>query len=255
MAGAVVETRGPRRPAFLAALALGAALLFVGLILLGNWQLRRLAWKHELIAHVAERAHAPAGPLPARANWSAVTAASDEYRHVRLAGRFLNGQETLVKASTELGSGYWVLTPLRLADGGLLLVNRGFVPEAMRAPATRPAAPEGEQQLSGLLRISESAGMWPRRNDAAAGRWYSREVAAIAAARGLQDVAPFFVDADAGADPEAWPRGGLTVLVFQDKHLGYALTWYGLAALLLLGAAIVAREERRVRARARSGAS
>ncbi|MET0518189.1 MAG: SURF1 family protein [Burkholderiaceae bacterium] len=250
MTEAVVETRGPRRPAILAALALGAALLFVGLILLGNWQLRRLAWKRELIAHVAERAHAPAVPLPPRSAWPGVTAASDEYRHVRLSGRFVHAQQTLVQASTELGSGFWVITPLRLAnDGGTVLVNRGFVPEAMRR--VEAGAAESEQSLSGLLRISEPAGFWPRRNDAAAGRWFSREVPAIAAARGLADVAPFFVDADAGTDAQAWPRGGLTVLVFQDRHLGYALTWYGLAALLLLGAAIVAREERRLRTRSR----
>ena len=70
---------------------------------------------------------------------------------------------------------------------------------------------------------------------------------AIATARGLSDVAPYFIDADEGANPAALPVGGQTVIAFPNNHLTYALTWFGLA-LTLAGATIyAAREEWRLR--------
>ena len=85
--------------------------------------------------------------------------------------------------------------------------------------------------MTGLLRITEPGGGFLRRNDPAAGRWYSRDVAAIAAARGLADVAPYFVDADASSDVPGGPRGGLTIVSFTNHHLIYALTWFVLAIM------------------------
>ena len=68
---------------------------------------------------------------------------------------------------------------------------------------------------------------------------------AIARARGLADVAPYFIDADAASDPGAWPRGGLTVIRFPNSHLVYALTWFGMALLSLVGMGLVLRERGR----------
>jgi len=179
--------------------------------------------------------------------------ADDEYRHVRLAGVFLHERETLVQASTTLGPGHWVLTPLRTVQGPLVLVNRGFVPPERRERATRSGnEPAGEVRLTGLLRISEPGGGFLRRNDPAADRWFSRDVQAMAAARGLPDIAPFFVDEDAtapqpaGAEPH-WPVGGLTVIAFHNNHLVYALTWFGLALGVLLAGWLVARAGRAAR--------
>lgn len=209
----------PRR----AALTAAAALLFAGFAALGTWQVQRLSWKLDLIERVGQRVRAapveaPAGP---------VTAAADEYRHVVLHGRFLHTQETLVQAVTEQGPGWWLLTPLQQADGRSVLVNRGFVTTGSKALAARP---DGEVALTGLLRLTEPRGGFLRHNDPAAGRWFSRDVAAIAAARGIPNAAPYFVDADAGSD--AWPVGGLTVVSFHNNHLVYALTWFGLAAMV-----------------------
>jgi surfeit locus 1 family protein len=86
--------------------------------------------------------------------------------------------------------------------------------------------------LTGLLRVTEPRGAFLRHNDPAADRWYSRDVAAIAAARGIPKVAPYFIDADRSADPAALPVGGLTIIAFPNNHLLYALTWFGLAAML-----------------------
>jgi surfeit locus 1 family protein len=112
----------------------------------------------------------------------------------------------------------------------------------------RHPAPAGEQRVTGLLRVTEPGGGFLRHNDPAADRWYSRDVAAIAARRGLARVAPYFIDADARASEPArsdWPRGGLTVVRFPNNHLVYALTWFGLAALVAVLLARALRSDRR----------
>ncbi|MBR0692081.1 SURF1 family protein [Bradyrhizobium lablabi] len=213
-------------------LALGM-LGVVTLTALGVWQLERRTWKIALIDRVEQRMHAAPVALPAPSSWPAVTAARDEYRRVTVSGRFLHADETLVQAVTVDGPGFWVLTPLRTADGTTVVVNRGFVPPERRDPATRR---HGDSQstvtLNGLLRMSEPKGGFLRNNDPAAGRWYSRDVAAIAAVHGLPQVAPFFLDADAAENPGGYPVGGLTVVRFPNNHLIYALTWFALALML-----------------------
>ena len=206
---------------------------FVILIALGIWQIERRAWKLALIDRVEQRVHAPAQPIPTPASWAAVSAASDEYRHVSVSGRFLHDRETLVQAVTEEGPGYWVLTPLQRGDGTTVLVNRGFVPSDRRDPSTRQSGnPDGPVEITGLLRMTEPNGGFLRTNVPQHNRWYSRDVAAIAAARDLHDVAPFFVDADAGSQSGQGPIGGLTVIRFPNNHLIYALTWFALAFML-----------------------
>jgi surfeit locus 1 family protein len=228
-------------------LALAALLLTVLFAGLGTWQVQRLQWKLDLIARVNARVHAAPAAPPGAARWAQVTAQSDEYRHVRLAGTFLYDYTTPVMAVTELGSGYWLLTPLCMADGTIVLVNRGFVPapvgghvdypsrKADRAACGGQGAPVA---LAGLLRISEPGGGFLRTNDPLRNRWYSRDVAAIAATHGLYNVAPYFVDADRAQDPPDapdHPTGGLTVIAFPNTHLVYAFTWYALA-LMVAGA-------------------
>ncbi|KYH02051.1 SURF1 family protein [Bradyrhizobium sp. DOA1] len=220
----------PTPPVWLTVLSLAA---FVVLIALGVWQIERRAWKLALIDRVEQRVHAPAVPIPSPASWPAVAAANDEYRHVNVAGRFLHDRETLVQAVTEEGPGYWVLTPLQRDDGTQVLINRGFVPSERRDASTRKDGnPEGPVEITGLLRITEPKGGFLRTNVPQHNRWYSRDVAAIAAARGLYEVAPFFVDADARSQIAGGPIGGLTVIRFPNNHLIYALTWFALAFML-----------------------
>jgi surfeit locus 1 family protein len=152
---------------------------------------------------------------------------------------------------SEKGSGWWLLTPLCTDEGYIVLVNRGFVPleqggagryPAHRVPAgaavcTRSTTPSGAQVI-GLLRITEPKGGFLRDNDPARNRWHSRDVEAIAQARGLYNVAPYFVDAARNQDPADapdHPAGGLTVITFHNSHLVYAITWYALA-LMVAGA-------------------
>jgi surfeit locus 1 family protein len=261
---------GPRPRSFAARLLLAvcAALLFLGFAGLGTWQVQRLHWKRALIERVEQRVHADPVPAPGRDRWAHITAESDEYRHVRVEGTFLHELSTLVQASTVLGSGSWLITPLRDAAGNVVLVNRGF----LSAEATnrwrqqthgdsggQAVEPRSEKEskavVTGLLRISEPGGGFLRDNDPAHDKWYSRDVQAIAAARGLRSVAPYFIDADAATPEQVQsaagssdvPVGGLTVIRFQNNHLSYALTWFALA-LMVAGASFwVGREEYRTR--------
>jgi len=185
--GTAGRRRDRRSPVFLVIAGTVAVLFFVLFVALGTWQVKRRVWKLDLIARVEQRVHAPPAAAPGPAEWPNVTAAADEYRHVAATGTFLDDSQTLVQAVTDLGAGYWVLTPLRLADGSIVLVNRGFVAGDDR-DRVQPAA---AARVIGLLRMTEPRGGFLRHNDPAANRWYSRDVQAIAAARGLTRVAPF----------------------------------------------------------------
>lgn len=234
-------TRSPARLLALGVLAVLGTALLLGLCV---WQLERRTWKLELIERVTHRVHAPAVAAPGPALWPRVSAAADEYRHVTVTGRFENDRETLVKAVTDQGSGFWVMTPLATAQGYTVLVNRGFVPEDHRDPATRRAGQiQAATLVTGLLRMTEPGGAFLRSNQPAADRWYSRDVVAIAQARHLERPAPYFIDADARPVPGGLPEGGLTVITFPNNHLLYAVTWLALAVMLALSAARVAREE------------
>ncbi len=248
--GAEPEVEVPRRrsSAAVAAIGAGAVLIFAVLVGLGTWQLDRLSWKLDLIAGVEQRVHAAPTAPPGPAAWGEFSAEADRYRHVSVSGTFLDDRETPVQAVTALGSGFWILSPFRTDASYTVLVNRGFVPPERRDPSSRRAGDiAGRTTVTGLLRLSEPGGAFLRSNDPRADRWYSRDVAAIAAARGLGPVAPYFIDADATPNSGSGPVGGLTVIAFPNNHLVYALTWYGLAAMLAGAAIWVVRDERRSR--------
>lgn len=226
------------------ALIVAMALASVGFVALAVWQVQRLGWKQDLIARVERQIHmAPIDPPPA-SDWASISR-RDEYRPLRLRGRF-EPREVLVQATTELGGGHWVMAPLRLPDGNVLLINRGFVPPEQRAPE-RHAAPDGAVELTGLLRMTETGGGPIRKNMPSEGRWYSRDVSGISAQLGLTGpVPPFFVDESADpTQPQRWPRPGLTVIRFANNHAVYAATWLALAAMAAAAAGYLVREERR----------
>jgi len=240
----------PRRRTRLTILSLGilALLLVIAFVALGTWQVERRIWKHDLIARVDARVHAAATAAPTASEFAALLPRDAEYRHVTVTGRFLHDRESLVYAATELGAGYWVITPLQVADGTVVLVNRGFVPTERRAPQTRlEGQGSGEATVTGLLRLDEPRGSVLRNNVPAEDRWYSRDVAAIAASHQLAGVRPYFIDADDTANPGGLPVGGLTRIIFPDNHLVYAITWYSLAILLAGGLAYAVRSEIRAR--------
>ena len=234
-----------------------AAVVFAIFASLGTWQIARLSWKLDLIARVNERVHAKEVDAPGSSQWLQLNASNDEYRRIHLAGSFIAGQDTLVQAVTERGSGFWVITPLRLADGTVVMVNRGFIPlEATRNIASAITNTNNESNVTGFLRMTQPGGAFLHQNDPVNHRWYSRDVQAIAKASGLSHVAPYFLDADATSTQSIAPSannvpfipvGGLTVIVFHNNHLVYALTWYALAAMVAGAAWHFFSAERRLR--------
>ncbi|MGP4692745.1 SURF1 family protein [Agrobacterium cavarae] len=230
------------RPA--AVVVIMMTVILTGLLLaLGTWQVKRLSWKLDLIQQVEQRAHAAPVDAPAPSQWASLTNPADyEYRRVRLAGIFRHQDEVQVYTVSDLGPGYWVLTPLQRDDGSLVIVNRGFVPSDKRDPSTRL---EGELparvEIVGLMRAPETGGLFLRTNDPQNNRWYSRNIAQIADAKSLGTVAPFYVDADATPNPGGLPIGGKTMLVFPNNHLSYAITWYVLAAMTVAAGWYVTR--------------
>lgn len=233
---------------FLGFMAVLASLFFLVFIGLGIWQIERLQWKLDLIARVDARVHAEPVAAPGKDDWANVNQKDDEYRHVTITGIYLNDKEVLVHALTERGAGYWVLTPLRTADGSLTYINRGFVPSNKRDLSARPETQiAGETTVTGLLRMPEPDGFFLRPNDPAQNSWNSRDVAAFAAKENLGTVAPYFIDADAQSNPGNQPVGGLTVVSFRNSHLSYAITWFALAAMVAGAAVFVWRYERKSR--------
>lgn len=216
--------------------------LLVGLILLfsitalsglGVWQVQRRAWKLDLIERVEQRVRATPTDAPGPESWPNINASDYAYRHVSVRGQFVKGRSTLVRAVTERGRGYWLVEPLQVSEGFTVLINRGFIPagRTTRSPPGRERL-DAVTTITGLLRMTEPGGGFLHQNDPTSGRWYSRDVVAIANAQGIERVAPYFIDADASVTSSDLAVGGLTVISFPNNHLIYALTWFGLAAML-----------------------
>jgi surfeit locus 1 family protein len=220
--------------------SLAAAAAFAVLVALGLWQIERKAWKEALIATIAERLSAPPVALPQRADWPRLDAEAAEFLRVTATAEFENDKEGLVyTAGSTLreatgGPGYWVFTPARPAggDGGHVMVNRGFVPEGRQNPATRADGEiAGPINFIGVLRWPEAPGLFTPDADTAHNLWFSRDSAAIAAAKGI-DAAPFYIELESPEPPGGLPRAGRLQPNLPNNHLQYALTWLGLAAVL-----------------------
>ena len=235
-----------RRRIFTFLFLLLTAVAFVGFVALGVWQVKRLAWKEDLIARVDARVHADAMMAPSQPDWPSVSEDSHEYLHVSVSGQYRPEAVALVSAATQEGQGYWVMAPLQRADGSWVYVNQGFVPQEKRGAAQSGGyTPAEPVTVTGLLRLSHPGGGVFRDNVPAENRWYSRDVQAMAEQQGLSPVAPYFVDAQAAGSE--LPVGGLTVIQFRNNHRVYAITWFALAFGMLLAAWLVLRDSRRTR--------
>lgn len=208
------------------------------LVALGMWQLHRLAWKEALLARMAERIGAAPVPLPSEAAWRNLAPDDYEYRRVAVTGVFEHENSALVFRPQAIGPakgagpGYLVLTPLRLASGAHVIVDRGFVPLAMRGSATRAGQAAGEVRVTGLMRGPEPRNLFTPADNPGRAQWSTRDPATIAAHFKLDRPAPFSIDADATTAPGEWPAGGQTLIDMPNNHFAYALTWFGLAATL-----------------------
>ena len=224
---------------------------FALLMSLGTWQMRRLAWKEDLIAKIEARVQAAPVALPDESTWAGLKADDYEYRHVSLRGTFDHAKEIFVFRASGPNEGlsqpgFVVMTPLRLDNGASVLVARGFVTEAFKDAAKRPQGQiSGPVSLSGFMRAPEPRNNFTPTDSPDKGLWYTRDPAAMAATLSLPRPAPFSIDADATPLPGGWPKAGVTVVSIRNDHLAYALTWYGLAATLVALVGFVLWRKRR----------
>ena len=227
------ERRGMLLPGLFACAGL------VVLIALGSWQLERRAWKEGLIETIERRLAAPPVALPTPERWPGLDPAAEEFRHVNAAVAFMHDQETLVYTSGFCGF---------LTFGWLIVVNRGFVPEANRDPKSRAAgAVAGLLDIDGVMRWPEAGNWFTPAGDVARNIWFARDHLAMAAARGWQNVAPFYLEQESPVPPGGLPHPGKLTVKLPNNHLQYAITWFGLAIVLLgVFTAFVLSERRKV---------
>jgi surfeit locus 1 family protein len=215
----------------LTALMLAALAL---LIWLGVWQLQRLHWKEGLIAEIETRTKgAPIGLSQATA---LVREGKDpSYYRVKLEGRFDHAKELYLYAVSEGRAGWHVITPLTTGQGDVVLIDRGFVPEELRDPSSRAQGElGGVVAVTGIVRVPETQATFTPDNEVGANRWFWRDLPAMARAVGAAEVAPFYLEAEKGDVPGGWPEGGQTRVELPNNHLQYAITWFLMAAALLI---------------------
>ncbi len=221
-------------------LVLTIATLFgtVFLLGLGTWQVQRMHWKTGLVAKLEARAAAEPVSLPTAREM--LTRSGDDIRFLRVTagGRYRHDAEMHLFGIWDKQPGWRVVTPLDAAAGATVLVIRGFVPEALKsADARKNGQPDGDVEIAGRVRFGETQGMFTPENDPETNQWYWRDFAEMversSAGGGLQSV-PFFIELEAPDHGSEWPRPApVRAAQLHNRHLGYALTWFGLAGALL----------------------
>ena len=207
-------------PAVLASIPVLAILL-----VLGTWQVRRLHWKTDLLAQIASAEAGPPVPL---------TDTPVPFSKVEATGRFRYDLEAILGVEVRgpvLGTR--LVTPLERDGRPVVLVDRGWVPLERRGAAID--RPEGPVSVTGYVSPPQDRDFFAATDDTAGRRFYTADPRAIGAALGLPTVMPDLLVALAppGTRPEALPQGAETLPRPPNSHLGYAITWYGLAASLV----------------------
>lgn len=231
------------------------ALLLPVLVGLGTWQWHRKQWKEDLIAKIEARIHVePVSYTAALAKY--VKDGDVDYLRVRVPGTFDHTQERHLYFPGNAGQGWNIYTLFRPEGGFPLFVNRGWVPDKLKDPATRAAGQlAGPVTVVGLVRLDQAKSVFTPANDTAGNRWFARNSWAMrwgTEPEPSQDkllitrreaYAPFTLDAEAEpANSGGWPRGGTTEVRLFNSHLQYVVTWYGLALTLLGVFGIFARQ-------------
>lgn len=222
-------------PALLTLVALGI------LVSLGNWQMERKAWKADLIKRVNERVDSPAITFEELVKRSSHLD-DIQFQPVKVRGTFDHSQERHYFLPLKGKIGWHVITPLILTSGEVVLVDRGFVPDALKEANMREKGlVKGVQDLQGLVRLTEVGNYFSPLNDVRQNKWYVRDLSELYSSLKFPDPGevkgkaawPFMIDQSRTSTSGEWPQPGVTKVNFSDKHLGYAMTWYGLALTLI----------------------
>ena len=215
------------------------------LIVLGLWQIERKEWKEKLIAALQQRTSAAPADLPRPETWPNLTPENSEFRRVKLQVEFLARPQAHFYASGSAlredvkTPGYFVFVPARISSGQIVIVNVGYAPERQYPWKA------GKAEIVGYLRWPESSNWFVSEHDASGDIWFVRDQRAMAKVRGWGDVAPFYIDQESPVPPGDLPRPGTAKVNLRNDHLGYALTWFGLAGALATIFALWAANELR----------
>jgi surfeit locus 1 family protein len=222
----------PRRDAIFLVFGLAAFAILVGL---GLWQIERREWKGALIAQITERATAEPVTL-ARVEQMMMRGEDPEFVRVTATGRYLHDRELYVFATSGSLIGWKLVTPLATGSGDIL-VDRGFVPSELRDPGVRPESqPSGEVTVTGSVRLHRlGKGPFIPDNDPLKNVWHWWDLPSMAHAAGIGEAAPFVLQSEPQPGDPPWPRAALIdPTAIPNRHLGYALTWFGLAVVLIV---------------------
>jgi surfeit locus 1 family protein len=216
-------------------------IVLAGLIGLGSWQINRKAWKEALIETLAQRLAAAPSDLPPPQRWGELNQGEDEYRHVRFTAGLVPGEDALIFTSGSTfrpdvsGPGYWVFAPAKLAGGGAVVVDRGFLPNGEGDPAARDApAPGAPAEMVGVMRWPETSAWYTPAPEPGHNLWFVRDQLAIAKAKNWGEVAPFFIELESPQPPGGLPIPGPLEPTLPNDHLQYAIIWFSLAAVLAI---------------------
>jgi cytochrome oxidase assembly protein ShyY1 len=212
---------------------------------LGLWQLQRRVEKHALIAALDERLAAAPVPLPPSSQWAALTSAKDEFRRVSFTATYEPRPDAMVYSSGSAiradisGPGTWAFVPAQLPDGETVAVNAGFVPNTMQDRAVQDRATAqlitGKPvMMTGYLRFPEAAGVLTPNVEHDKRLWFARDHMAMAQALGWNNVAPFYVDLETPVPQNGIPKPGPLQVQLRDEHMQYAITWFTLAAAVVI---------------------
>lgn len=213
--------------------------MLIVLLGLGTWQLQRLQWKEAIIAE--REAMVAQAPLVL----SSINADAPEFRRVRVSGTLMSGKSLFVGPRIHQGRpGWYLVTPLRLATGGVVMINRGWVPYDKRGDYRDDATGPGNRYVyDGILRRPGTRGPFAPDNVPARDEWYRLDPAAIAQRLDLGTVAPFWVVDRASPGQRSYPTPVGDIALPPNNHLQYVVTWYGLALVLVVIGGLYWRKE------------
>jgi surfeit locus 1 family protein len=234
--------RGPRGRRRLRGPVIGATCLFALLIGLGVWQLQRLTWKEGILARIAAAEAGPASPLDPSGP------PPSSYAKVRATGHFAPGVVALYGADvrdTKFGPvlGADEIAALIRPGGPPLLVDRGWV--STTGNATPPAPSPGEVSVEGYIRPPDRRGFFSPSDNLATRRFFTLDSLKIGAALGVPSAAPYVLVALGPPGEDGAPIPATHLPRPPNDHLSYAVTWFGLAAALLVMFVIWFRKARR----------
>ncbi len=231
----------PRRASALRIVpALAVALGVLALTSLGVWQVQRLQWKEAMLARIAALQSAPPEPLGVVLNRLGESGRAEvgEVDFVRVQTVCPTLQQTpTLRLYAVLGGvmGRRLITacPIQMGRFRTLLVDRGFVPDETPIPAAPSRAPTLEAPLIGVLRTPPQRGWLTPASDPAKNDWRARDLPAMAKALGAPNPAPVFLMLETPRPQSGVPMPAAVPTDIPNNHLGYALTWFGLALGLI----------------------